>query len=290
MWTEQWSIKKQQPFFLNVVSGERTWDNPVPTVSESYDSVAEAQDDGVKPRALQEVRFFHNQVKGFALHLAMGGRHQLRALDVCCGKGGDLHKWMKSNQVAELCGFDVSPSCVEEAKKRANEQGWIAHFKVHDGRRNEPWAQGVFQIISCQFAVHYFFSSSKLADHFFSNCTRLSDSTTRLVLTYVDEARLRVHLWRGEPMPEFCSVTTRVSEPPAGQPFPYIFHLDGSVNRLAEYSIPQRVMHGLLKRHGWSVQIDKPFVEFGREHCMCLPSFEEGFTISRLYRVLIARR
>ena len=65
MWTEQWSAKKQKPFFLDVVSGRRTWEHPVPTVAESYDSVAETQDDGVKPRALQEVRFFHNQVNRF---------------------------------------------------------------------------------------------------------------------------------------------------------------------------------------------------------------------------------
>lgn len=292
MWTEQWSAKKQKPFFLDVVSGRRTWEHPVPTVAESYDSVAETQDDGVKPRALQEVRFFHNQVKGFALHMAMGGRHQLRALDVCCGKGGDLHKWMKSNQVAELCGFDVSPSCIEEAQKRASEQGWVARFRVHDGRKKEPWAQGAFDIISCQFAMHYFFSSSKLADHFFANCARLSTPTTKLVITYVDEERLRAHLWGGEEeyMPDFCTVSTRVSEPPSGQPFPYIFHLDGSVNQLAEYSVPQQVLIALLNRHKWAVEVNEPFVEFGRKHCMCLPSFEEGFAISRLYRVLIAAR
>ena len=171
----------------------------------------------------------------------MGGRHQLRALDVCCGKGGDLHKWMKSNQVAELCGFDVSPSCIEEAQK-SQRTGMGRSIQGARREKKEPWDQGVFDIISCQFAMHYFFSSSKLADHFFANCTALSTPTTKLVITYVDEERLREHLWGEEEeyMPNFCTVSTQVSKPPEGQPFPYIFHLDGSVNQLLSTRCPSR--------------------------------------------------
>lgn len=303
MWAEQWSVSKQRPFFLEVSSGKRAWRSPVDTVAESYDRVtrdslrsSHGEDDGVRPRALAEVRFFHNQVKGVAIHMAMGDRPRVRALDVCCGKGGDLHKWMKSGRTVRLEGFDVSPSCVEEAERRSEEQGWneSTRFRVHDGRRAEAWGDpGSFDVVSCQFAVHYFFSSSKLASHFFSRCTEAAaGASSKLVLTYVDEDRLRAHLWGGdESLPDFCEVATVFEKPPpVGTPFPYTFHLDGSVLRLAEYSVPQAALFALLAHHGWVVEVDEPFVEFGRKHCMCVPSFEEGFVISRLYRVLIAGR
>ena len=41
----------------------------------------------------------------------------MSVLDLCCGRGGDLHKWGKQN-IAHYVGIDLSLSLVKEAQRR----------------------------------------------------------------------------------------------------------------------------------------------------------------------------
>ena len=183
-----------------------------------------------------------------------------------------------------------------EAQKRAESGASTTRitYRVHDGRRDAPWGPNEhYDVISCMFAVHYFFSSSKLATHFFRSCARVAKPGARLAIAYVDEDQIRDHLW-GKPhveLPDFCSVETPAeTPPPTGVPFPYLFHLDGSVQSLAEYSVPPVALCSLLASTGWKILLDERVVDFGHRKSMLVPSFEEGFAVSSLYRVLLAEK
>ena len=312
MWTEQWSEKHQRPFFVNAVTLETTWKSPVMTVSQSYDHVASHsrgdsshdEDDELKQRALGEVRVFHNQVKRHLIAIAIGTHTELSVLDVCCGKGGDLLKWLHNKErLKAIDGFDGSVKCIEEAQKRlaarGDTGGCRVRYFVHDGRKREGWGErpGVYDIISAQFCIHYFFSCFPLAMHFFRSARQAAKTGARLIFTYVNERELAAQLFGHVnsvdyfiPLPETCcSASTCLKEkPPDNKPYPYVFWLDKCVHQLAEFSVPKECLFQVMRQSGWEITLHEPFHEFGRRNAMLVPSLEEGFAISKLYNVCVA--
>ena len=61
------------------------------------------------------VRVFNNFIKTLLIqqYAEKRGAH-LSVLDLCCGKGGDLKKWMWQS-VSHYVGVDLSPNLVQEA-------------------------------------------------------------------------------------------------------------------------------------------------------------------------------
>jgi SAM-dependent methyltransferase len=319
MWVEQWSEKHERPFYVNLVTKQTEWAIPGGlSIAESYDLVttraaeesACAKKQAVVPpdnelaeRALSEVRTFHNQIKRYLIGLAIGERQHVRVLDVASGKGGDLLKYTKHPAVRVLHGFDVSEKCVEEANRRAGVQEQLhktqcqIKYWKHDGRKRQRWGDSntVYDVISAQFCVHYWFSGLPLALRFFQQCRRITASeNTVLIMTYVNETELAAQLFGTQvpyfiPLPEdVCTVLTCV-ESRTPQPYPYIFDLDKCVHRLAEYSIPYSVLEQVASQAGWKIVLNEPFHEFGRKHCMLVPSLEEGFAISKMYNVCMLK-
>jgi mRNA (guanine-N7-)-methyltransferase len=130
------------------------------------------------------LRDFHNWVKlvlisNVVKSLAIKGPVSL--LDIAVGRGGDLYKWNKSN-VKYVFGFDKSEKSINNqdsedpgARERlANFKGLrIADVQFEVGNASKPSPElrnsidtfvkknkiHGFKIVSCQFALHYFFKS-----------------------------------------------------------------------------------------------------------------------------------
>jgi mRNA (guanine-N7-)-methyltransferase len=99
---------------------------------------------------------------------------QISLLDLAVGKGGDMQKWY-DNKIMHVVGFDIDEESINEAKKRYNEliQNLkrrnvkylpVYEFYVMDLSRPSNLekianilGQNKFNIVSCQFAIHYFF-------------------------------------------------------------------------------------------------------------------------------------
>lgn len=113
---------------------------------------------------------FHNDAKRglLAEFLPSGGGGSV--LDLACGRGGDLHKWLDLG-VVRATGLDVSGASVEEARARlaaraaaARAAGATYLFERADLRRREGWSDGSeYDVVSCMFALHYFFESEAAA-------------------------------------------------------------------------------------------------------------------------------
>ena len=122
------------------------------------------------------LRNFHNFIKSqlisnSAKKLARFGNVSL--VDISVGRGGDLFKWYNSN-IDYVLGFDPDEDSIIEANSR------LANFKRKPGVKTkvdfrvatitdqkftlEFPHQKTFNIVSCQFSIHYFFKSIEMAE------------------------------------------------------------------------------------------------------------------------------
>ena len=109
---------------------------------------------------------FHNAVKRDILHAFATGAASL--LDIGTGRGGDLHKW-ECAKIAFVKGLDVSDKELQEARRRYDamtEKGRYERiFESTQDLGIRVWTDrhGPYDVVSCMFAVHYFFGSEETA-------------------------------------------------------------------------------------------------------------------------------
>lgn len=125
--------------------------------------------------ALYQLRVHHNWIKAMLIHKSCPPNQSV--LDLCCGKGGDVLKWHKA-QVAYLFCVDNSSVSIQEAKRRYQQlrgARWPADFLClncfTDSIESHIPKGKEFQLVSCQFALHYAFSSGATAHQLFQNIT-----------------------------------------------------------------------------------------------------------------------
>uniref|UniRef100_A0A061R2I6 mRNA (guanine-N(7))-methyltransferase n=1 Tax=Tetraselmis sp. GSL018 TaxID=582737 RepID=A0A061R2I6_9CHLO len=119
---------------------------------------------------------FHNTIKRHLINRFAYGAETL--LDLACGRGGDLDKWFDA-QVKYVKGVDLSPKEVEEArhryegKKSRRGSNMRAEFVDTDKLGIEPFVEPMqYDVVTCMFAIHYFFASRNVAKMFFDTVSR----------------------------------------------------------------------------------------------------------------------
>ncbi|XP_064083203.1 mRNA cap guanine-N7 methyltransferase-like [Macrobrachium nipponense] len=98
------------------------------------------------------------------------------ALDLGCGKGGDLRKWQKGN-IRHLVCADIAETSVEQCKERyetTRNKGFSAEFIVADCTKTRiknlmKNPERKIDLVSCQFAFHYCFESLQQAETMIQN-------------------------------------------------------------------------------------------------------------------------
>lgn len=127
---------------------------------------------------------FHNNTKRNLIQYFVGlienstHRSNARLLDLACGRGGDIRKWIDCKALKYVLAIDISRLEIDEAKRR-----WAEHrgrtslridFEVNDqlGVKEQKF-DPPFDVVTCMFAVHYFFASESSAQIFFKT---VSDS------------------------------------------------------------------------------------------------------------------
>eukprot|EP00965_Chrysotila_dentata_P131403 4343819-Pleurochrysis_carterae.AAC.1 len=121
-----------------------------------------------------EIRSFHNFVKARLIADACAEASltgpAARFLDMCCGNGGDLGK-LPPNGIEEYCGIDLANEAVKRASERLKGmrgfKGNAFAFNAFSITCGEVLANmPKFDVVSCQFALHYAFSSERTARTF----------------------------------------------------------------------------------------------------------------------------
>lgn len=125
----------------------------------------------------------------------------IRALDLCCGKGGDLQKWLYG-PVQHYVGLDIAPESINAARLRLQEflqesrfrrslsslrSPFTYHFHAVDcfhrllerhhlsdlSKEETPAAaMPSFHVVSCMFALHYAFETRQSANLTFYNVSQ----------------------------------------------------------------------------------------------------------------------
>jgi mRNA (guanine-N7-)-methyltransferase len=169
----------------------------------------------------------------------------LRVLDLACGRGGDLFKWLYNTNIFKYDGYDISDSSIEEARKRvANSELCAKRSLITLETQNCFTKQFLsslesesFEIISCQFAIHYGLSTFEFTKYFFEQLTRILTPNGYFIGTMVDHTKLSIN---GNDLfsIQFSSQQHR-EDAVKGERFgiSYSFTMDGHVEG-HEYAIP----------------------------------------------------
>lgn len=143
------------------------------------------------------MRSFHNKVKTSILQHAVNlssthhtNIHERWLLDVGVGRGGDMFKWDRCD-IQNVIGFDPDESSINEANRR--------HMQSNLSLRNYTFIQcndicelmqlqptPLMDVVSCQFAIHYLFSSVETLTSFVQSVSNLLKPGGVFVGTFMD--------------------------------------------------------------------------------------------------------
>lgn len=135
---------------------------------------------GRKQSRIYHLRQFNNWLKSVLINLHT--RPGYAVLDLCCGKGGDLQKWVAASCTTYFA-CDVAEVSVKVAMERYNglkEAPFRPMLYVCDcfsvRLADVLPSEAAFDVVSCQFAIHYAFESEDRVRMLLRNVTdRLRD-------------------------------------------------------------------------------------------------------------------
>jgi len=131
-----------------------------------------------------QMRDFHNWIKLVLIsNISEFYKHgRISLLDISTGRGGDLSKWKKAH-INHVFAFDISEQSInstdpenqgaKERLKGLKKKGYSVNVDFEVGDASNPSVSlitgintflknnklGKFNLVSCQFALHYYFSS-----------------------------------------------------------------------------------------------------------------------------------
>lgn len=132
-------------------------------------------------------------------------------LDLACGKGGDMHKWVDCN-ISYVKGYDLDIDSINEAKNRYNKsikdentsKNYHYSFELCDLSKQiidckliefvncvseNRWENDKFDISTCFFAIHYFFKDADSLDILITNISQnLKIGGTFIMSTFDNES------------------------------------------------------------------------------------------------------
>lgn len=105
------------------------------------------------------MRKYHNTIKRDLYNKYTKNIDNL--LDLACGKGGDLDKWV-TNKIRNVVGYDIDAVSIKEAERRVRDyNSKVTKVSVYVKDLSEYIIPGSknMDVISSMFAFHYFFKS-----------------------------------------------------------------------------------------------------------------------------------
>ena len=110
---------------------------------------------------MEEIRKSHNLVKRHLIQkVTSSSNGSINVLDVGCGFGGDIKKWMLLKTSVHLDMCDPSEEALNEAKTRATNMKYKSIKFFHGDIKSCPRKK--YNFICYNFSLHYIFANGKL--------------------------------------------------------------------------------------------------------------------------------
>lgn len=146
-----------------------------------------------------QMRRYHNKVKEHLYKTYCKNTKSI--LELCSGKGGDLHKWM-ANNIQSVTGYDINQKSIDECYRRLSEvdqnKKFVDNYQFHYLDLNTEQApivvhknaKGLYDSVICQFGFHYFCSSEESVHKMMTMIQDNIQENGYFILTFMDNSRL----------------------------------------------------------------------------------------------------
>lgn len=239
------------------------------------------------------IRNFHNFVKSILIAEACKTTEpHVRYLDMCCGNGGDISK-LVHNQITQYFGMDIANVAVERAVQRLQDQSYVTGdaisfnaFSSTAGHVLENMKK--FDIVSCQFAIHYAFSDERTARTFIQNVAFALRVGGSFILTVPDsEFLMKSRKLLGKKFGDHhYNVKFESLDEVTDFGTAYEFTFKGAVDQLKEYVVKHEVLEKLCNDCGMRLVSSKNFSEYTeyRNNALWTRMGAKYHEVSRIYR------
>lgn len=238
---------------------------PSSDVAKHYDLLVRKQNRAES--SILAVRNFNNWIK--AVLISSYVKADDAVLDLGSGRGGDLGKWCQ-RRIRLLTSVDVSAKSLEDAKVRLASMPWckFAAEWIHANAYTTPLVLNtVYDVVSCQFSLHYAFDTEQHARTTVSNIASNLKTGGVFIATIPDAAELRM---RARETLEFGNeyYTVKFADTELDRPFgvKYTFTLSDSVVQCPEYLVDTDVFTRIANESGLSVEKISRFPEFAQKN------------------------
>jgi len=226
---------------------------------------------------LVHVRKFNNFIKSVLISNALADSENTatRVLDLCGGTGGDLPKFQHHASVKHVVLVDVSPDSVAEAQRRfeqARRKTYDAEFHAGNAfdlsemlKRHDPLR---FDLINCQFAMHYAFSTPDQVDELFNILSHFLKDGGKCVVTVPNANFILDQVQDGHRLkrPPFFEIQFPADERTdhragAGR-HKYTFSMGDAVKDVPEYLVRREQVEKAATKWGLKINHWTPFQEY----------------------------
>lgn len=249
------------------------FDNNDNAVRQHYNSKPNTSDRQRRTSNIYGVRKFNNFIKSILIDHYSNPYETV--LDLCCGKGGDIFKWLHAG-IDGLIGVDIAEVSIEHARDRYRnlkiKTFWVDFcvgnaFKEPIEELVHPDAFPVDEV-SCQFALHYSFADEASARMALSNVSRALKPGGRFIGTMPDSHHIAQNLSEGKTSWGNSLFKIEFEKPNPTGKFAslygnkYVFYLSDAVESVPEYVVPWEGFVELAKEYNLKLVICEPFLSF----------------------------
>lgn len=237
-----------------------------------------------KESKIIKLRSFNNWIKSVLINLHT--RRGFNVLDMGCGKGGDLMKWLKTG-IADFTGADIASVSIDQAQQRYDTirgNKFSARFYALDCYNNPLTPllppNHTFDLVSMQFCMHYAFETEIKVRQMLRNVTdRLKPGGT--FVGTIPNAYWIVKKLKSTSGNKFGNPIYSIAfekETPPSQLFgrEYIFHLEDAIDSCPEYLVHWPTFERIASEYGLRPLYHTPFHQFYQRYIED-PKFQELF-------------